>query len=56
MFALMVFSVGVLSLTRGLEVDIDLNQVHAEVEPEFLSVTIDSGILSPPKWNTFSFT
>ena len=39
----------------GLEVDIDLTHPHDRVEPQFVSVTIDSGILSPPKWRTFSF-
>ena len=50
-----VLFLGILSLSQGLEVNIDLNHVHAKVEPEFLSVTIDSGQLKPPKWRTFNF-
>ena len=50
-----VLFLGILSLSQGLEVIIELDHVHAKVEPEFLSVTIDSGILKPPKWHTFNF-
>ena len=55
MFSSIVFFLGILSLSRGLEVGIDLDHLVAKVEPEFLSVTIDSAILSPPKWAGFNF-
>ena len=41
--------------TVGMKVNIELTHPHAHVEPEFLSVTLDSSILGPPKWRTFSF-
>ena len=44
----------IVPLSPGLQIVIDLDRVLAQVKPEFLSVTIDSGILSPPKWKTFS--
>ena len=50
-----VLFLGILSLSQGLEVNVELDHVHAKVESEFLSVTIDSGILKPPKWRTFNF-
>ena len=39
----------------GLEVSINLTDVRAQVEPEFLSFAIDAVQLSPPKWQTFDF-
>ena len=42
-------------VSMGLEVDIELDHPHAHLEPEFLSVTIDSSILRPPKWKHFNF-
>ena len=55
MFISAVLFLGILSLSQGLEVIIELDRVYAQVEPEFLSVTIDSVILKPPKWRTFNF-
>ena len=55
MLKLITLLLGMLSFSFGLKVDITLDDVHAKVEPEFLSVTIDAGILGPPKWRTFSF-
>ena len=55
MVSSIVFLPGILSFSRGLEVGIDFNHILAKVEPEFVSVTIDSGILNPPKWAGFNF-
>ena len=55
MFSSFVFLLGILSLSRGLQVGIDLDHLLAKVEPEFVSVTIDSAILNPPKWAGFNF-
>ena len=51
----LVVLVGLCAMSTGLVMDVDLTHLHAQVQPEFLSVTIDSGILNPPKWRTFSF-
>ena len=53
MLASSVLFLMILPLSPGLEIDIDLDRVLTQVKPEFVSVTIDSGILSPPKWKTF---
>ena len=55
MFTVSVWFFLFFSYCAGLEVNVDLRDVLVQVKPEFLSVTIDSAILSPPKWETFNF-